>query len=67
MSSDADILCRCPYKGVAKYYDVVLNGKEYKDIIWWYEVPTAESSRIAGMACFYNGKVDIFIDGKPEA
>ena len=43
-------------------YNVVVNGKEHKDVIWWYKYPTAESAPIAGHMCFYNEKVDIYID-----
>ena len=57
---------RCPYKGVASYFSVILNGKEFKDVVWWYKYPTAESARITGMICFYNEKVDTFIDGVLE-
>lgn len=39
----------CPYKGQASYYDAVIDGKEIKDVVWWYENPTAESATIRGM------------------
>jgi uncharacterized protein (DUF427 family) len=54
----------CPYKGIAEYYDVVLDGKEYKDIIWYYNYPIQESIQIAGLISFYNEKVEILLDGK---
>lgn len=47
-------------------YNVVVNGKEYKDLIWWYKTPTVECSPIAGHLCFYNERVDIYIDGVKE-
>jgi uncharacterized protein (DUF427 family) len=53
----------CPYKGEANYYDIVIDGKEYKDYVWWYKYPSYESIQIAGRVCFYNEKVDIFLDG----
>ena len=53
----------CPYKGDANYYSIVIGGKEYKDYIWWYRYPTPESIAIAGKVCFYNEKVDIYLDG----
>lgn len=52
---------QCPYKGEAEYYNVVIDGKEYKDIVWFYTRPTLECAAIAGMCCFYNEKVDISI------
>lgn len=39
----------CPYKGSASYYDAVIDGKEYKDVVWWYENPTVESIAIRGL------------------
>lgn len=56
----------CPYKGRANYYDVVVNGKEYRDLVWYYRYPTSESAPIAGYMCFYNEKVDVWVDGEKE-
>lgn len=49
-----------------RYYNVHVKGKDIKDAIWWYKYPLIESSAIAGLLCFYNEKVDIFIDGVKE-
>jgi len=57
---------KCPYKGEAQYYNVVIKGKEHKDLVWWYQYPTTESAAIAGLACFYNEKVDVFVEGVKE-
>ena len=54
---------RCPYKGEAEYYDVVVGGQTYRDLVWWYRYPTSESAPIAGLLCFWNEKVDVEIDG----
>jgi uncharacterized protein (DUF427 family) len=59
-----DLHTECPYKGVASYYDVVVNGERRENIVWWYPFPTEESSRVAGLVSFYNEKVDIYVDGK---
>jgi len=56
----------CPYKGRANYYNVKIGGKQYDDIVWWYQYPTMESALIAGYLCFYNEYVDVFIDGVKE-
>jgi len=56
----------CPYKGDANYYSILLDGKEYKDYVWWYRYPTPESVAIAGRVSFYNEKVDIYIEGVKE-
>jgi uncharacterized protein (DUF427 family) len=39
----------CPYKGEASYYNAVINGKECKDVVWWYKNPILESAMIIGM------------------
>ncbi|KAL7812725.1 DUF427 domain-containing protein [Trichoderma gracile] len=54
----------CPYKGTAEYYDVVLDGKEYKDVVWYYRATLHESAAVAGLISFYNEKVEIYLDGK---
>lgn len=43
-----------------------MDGKEIKDGVWWYQYPLAESIAVAGRLCFYNEKVDVFIDGVKE-
>lgn len=63
----SDLQTKCPYKGDAEYYHVVINGKEYKNLVWYYRVPTAESAPVAGSLCFYNEKVDIEIDDVAQA
>lgn len=52
----------CPYKGVARYWTVEVNGKGHEDIVWGYDYPLPESQKIAGLVSFYNEKVDIYID-----
>jgi len=64
--SKSDTTSKCPYKGLAQYYNVTIEEKEYKDVIWWYEYPTTESAAIQGLVCFYNEKVDTYIDGVLE-
>jgi uncharacterized protein (DUF427 family) len=61
----SDLKTQCPYKGQSEYYDVVFDGKEYKNLVWYYRIPTAESAPVAGSLCFYNEKVDIEIDDVP--
>lgn len=42
---------KCPYKGEAEYYSLVVDGKEFEDIVWFYDRPTVESSLIQGLLC----------------
>jgi uncharacterized protein (DUF427 family) len=53
----------CPYKGQASYWSLVLDGRRYDDFVWCYRSPFAESQKIAGLLCFYNEKVDLYVDG----
>lgn len=53
---------RCPYKGEANYYNVTINGRDHRDLLWWYRYPTQESIFIAGTVAPYNEKVDIYVD-----
>lgn len=62
----SDTTSACPYKGMANYYSVVVDGERYDDIVWWYQHPVAESAGIAGYVSFYNEKVDIYVDGQLE-
>lgn len=56
---------RCPYKGVASYWTVAVNGKEFKDIVWAYPTPLPECSKIENLLCFYDEKVDaVYVDGE---
>ncbi|KAF2817834.1 DUF427-domain-containing protein [Mytilinidion resinicola] len=64
--SKSDTESGCPYKGTANYYNAEVNGKVYRDIVWWYQHPTMESAPIAGYLCFYNERVDVHIDGIKE-
>jgi len=52
---------QCPYKGEAEYYHVEIEGKEYNDIVWFYDRPTVECAAVTGLCCFYNEKVDVSI------
>jgi uncharacterized protein (DUF427 family) len=56
----------CPYKGTATYWSVVLDGRQYPDYVWCYRTPLPESQKIAGLLCFYNEKVSLYVDGRLE-
>ena len=59
----SDTVTHCPYKGAATYWSVELDGTLHEDLIWCYRAPLPESQKIAGLACFYNERVDLFVDG----
>lgn len=54
---------RCPYKGTATYWSVDAGGERVEDVVWTYRAPFPESQKIAGLAAFYNERVDLFVDG----
>ncbi|KAF8632381.1 hypothetical protein AX15_001891 [Amanita polypyramis BW_CC] len=61
----SDLTTRCPYKGTANYYHVVLPSQEkIENVIWWYKTPLPESVDIKGSLAFYDERVDVWIDGK---
>jgi uncharacterized protein (DUF427 family) len=59
----SDSQSHCPYKGTAAYWSIEIEGRRYEDLVWIYRTPLPESQKIAGLACFYNEKVDIDLDG----
>lgn len=60
----SDTTTACPYKGTAGYWNVRIGDVEHKDLVWGYRTPVPESQKVAGLACFYNEKVDIYVDGE---
>ena len=54
----------CPYKGTASYWSVQTAEGLREDLVWIYRTPLPESQKIAGLACFYDEKVDIYLDGE---
>ncbi|APE37956.1 hypothetical protein BOX37_02200 [Nocardia mangyaensis] len=59
----SDTHTSCPYKGTADYWNVQVGDAVHEDIVWIYRTPLPESQKVAGLACFYNEKVDIYLDG----
>ncbi len=54
----------CPYKGTASYWSVDTGRGVHEDIVWIYRTPLPESQKVAGLACLYNEKVDLYLDGE---
>ncbi len=59
----SDTQTQCPYKGTATYWSVEVNGVVHEDLVWIYRSPLPESQKVAGLACFYSEKVDLYVDG----
>jgi uncharacterized protein (DUF427 family) len=45
----------CGWKGTARYYTLVVDGKENADAAWYYPQPKAAASEIAGRVAFWKG------------
>ena len=45
----------CSWKGAAKYYDVVVNGKTNRNAAWYYPDPDSAASVIKGRVAFWKG------------
>jgi uncharacterized protein (DUF427 family) len=45
----------CAWKGVASYYNVVVDGQENTDAAWYYPEPTPAAQNIAGHIAFWRG------------
>ena len=54
----------CPYKGTASYWSVDTGRQLHSDLVWIYRYPLPESQGVAGLACFYDERVDLYLDGE---
>jgi uncharacterized protein (DUF427 family) len=59
----SDKVTGCAYKGKAQYYSLRVGDKIIPDIAWYYTYPTTEASKIPGMICFFDERVDaVYVD-----
>ena len=45
----------CPWKGVASYFDVVVDGQNNADAAWYYPEPKEAASEIKNYVAFWKG------------
>ncbi|MCO6451731.1 MAG: DUF427 domain-containing protein [Caldilineales bacterium] len=45
----------CPWKGLASYYDVEVNGQVNKDAAWYYPAPKQAATNIKDHVAFWRG------------
>ena len=48
-------ISHCPWKGVANYYSLVVNGETNEDAAWYYPEPSTAAANIKGRVAFWNG------------
>ncbi|MEM7126551.1 MAG: DUF427 domain-containing protein [Chloroflexota bacterium] len=51
----SDTQSRCPWKGLASYYDVVAGGERRADAAWTYPEPSEAAREIKNYVAFWNG------------
>jgi len=57
----SDYHTRCPWKGLASYYDVVVDGKRNTNAAWFYPEPLEKAVMIKDYIAFWNG-VEVRVD-----
>lgn len=58
---------RCPYKGIASYWNVRTGERTAQNVVWSYPDPIAECPRIRGLLSFFNERVDLTVDGELQS
>ena len=53
--SDTPATSVCPWKGVASYYDVVVDGQVNPGAAWYYPTPSAAAADIKDHVAFWQG------------
>jgi uncharacterized protein (DUF427 family) len=51
----SDTKTSCPWKGIASYYSIVVNGNENKDAAWYYPNTKHAAKEIEGYIAFWKG------------
>jgi len=51
----SDTHTKCPWKGEASYYDVVIDGEVEKNAAWYYPEPKKAAKEIKDHVAFYSG------------
>ncbi|CAE6457799.1 hypothetical protein BN14_05126 [Rhizoctonia solani AG-1 IB] len=49
----------CPWKGVASYYDVAVDGQTISDAAWYYPETKEKANNIKNYVAFYKTKVTV--------
>jgi uncharacterized protein (DUF427 family) len=47
----------CPWKGVAGYYSIVVNGAKNRDAAWFYPDPKPAAAQIKNRVAFWRGVI----------
>lgn len=52
---ESETTSHCPWKGVANYYSLRINGQINTDAAWYYKSPKPAAADIAGRLAFWRG------------
>jgi uncharacterized protein (DUF427 family) len=52
---DSPTTTRCPWKGRARYYTVVVDGTANPDAAWYYPEPSSPARKIKNQVAFWHG------------
>jgi len=61
--SESSAKSLCPWKGVARYYTVTVDGQVNANAAWYYPKPSPLARRIKNHVAFWNG---VHIEGEAE-
>ncbi|QRN84751.1 DUF427 domain-containing protein [Clostridia bacterium] len=50
-----DYHTKCPWKGLASYYSIKVDGKVNENAAWYYPEPLEKAKHIAGYIAFWKG------------
>jgi uncharacterized protein (DUF427 family) len=51
----SDTHTTCPWKGIASYYTLVVDGAENVDACWYYPEPKDAARQVKGRVAFWKG------------
>ncbi|MGB3695525.1 MAG: DUF427 domain-containing protein [Spirulinaceae cyanobacterium] len=52
---DSNTQTTCPWKGVASYYTIVVEGEKNQDAAWYYPQTKEKAKNIEGYVAFWRG------------
>jgi len=55
LAKDSATRSTCRWKGVANYFDIVVDGQVNKDAAWFYAEPKKGAEQVAGRVAFWKG------------
>ncbi|MFN2105713.1 MAG: DUF427 domain-containing protein [Candidatus Promineifilaceae bacterium] len=53
--TDSRTQTTCPWKGVASYYTIEVNGEQNRDAAWYYPRPSEAAGHIKDRVAFWRG------------